>query len=374
MRGLILTLAACAFGVSAASAQSGLTLTATTHPNSFDGASTAPCSPAAVTCFDELVKSEPLTLTITTTPTPVFPPPAILQPRRFSVWLGAEFAPGFPIGAFFPGLTSPELVYLSTGAATAGGFILPVPVIDSFFDPFGPVFGPPLAGPTNAYTATFGLDLAAAEFFLAANGQPLTLILQAIAEDTPGSATPILLSNALEQFLGGQPSVLVGNSFGGHIAVKIAINRPDLVKGLVLAGASGLIEKSMVSDIQIRPSREWLARKIGELFHDRSKMNPSDVERAHAVLSQRGGARAMVKLSRTARKNHVGDQLALVKAPTLILWGRHDIVTPPEAAEQFAARIPRNKLVWLETCGHAPMIECPEEFGAALNAFLDEVS
>ncbi len=198
MRGLILTFAVAVACASAASAQSGLSLSATTHPQSFDGASTAPCLPAAVICFDELVKSEPITLTITTTPTAVVPPPAILQPRRFSIWLGAEFAPGVPIGAFFPGLTSPELVYLSTGAATGGGFILPVPVIDSFFDPFGPVFGPPLAGPTNSYTATFGLDLAAAEFFLAASGSPLTLILQAIAEDTPGSLTPILLSNALE--------------------------------------------------------------------------------------------------------------------------------------------------------------------------------
>lgn len=212
---------------------------------------------------------------------------------------------------------------------------------------------------------------------ISSRARPVMLELPLLAlegDDCSITGATELATRFLEQFLGGQPSVLVGNSFGGHIAVKIAINRPDLVKGLVLAGASGLIEKSMVSDIQIRPSREWLARKIGELFHDRSKMNPSDVERAHAVLSQRGGARAMVKLSRTARKNHVGDQLALVKAPTLILWGRHDIVTPPEAAEQFAARIPRNKLVWLETCGHAPMIECPEEFGAALNAFLDEVS
>ena len=50
------------------------------------------------------------------------------------------------------------------------------------------------------------------------------------------------------------------------MALRIALNRPDLVGGLVLAGASGLIEKSMVSDIQLRPSREWLVRKIGELL------------------------------------------------------------------------------------------------------------
>ncbi|MEO1512619.1 MAG: alpha/beta hydrolase, partial [Planctomycetota bacterium] len=38
----------------------------------------------------------------------------------------------------------------------------------------------------------------------------------------------------------GRPTVLVGNSFGGHVALRVAIKRPDLVRGLVLAGSSGL--------------------------------------------------------------------------------------------------------------------------------------
>ena len=168
----------------------------------------------------------------------------------------------------------------------------------------------------------------------------------------------------------GERAVLVGNSFGGHVALKIAINRPDLVRGLVLAGSSGLIEKSMVSDIQIRPSRGWLERKIGELFHDRSKMNQADVDRAYETLSNRRQARAMVKLSRSARRNHLGDELHRIQCHTLILWGRQDIVTPPEACEQFAKGIRSNKVMWLEECGHAPMIERPSEFTAALTEYV----
>jgi 2-hydroxy-6-oxonona-2,4-dienedioate hydrolase len=170
-----------------------------------------------------------------------------------------------------------------------------------------------------------------------------------------------------------QPAVLVGNSFGGHIAAKMAIARPDLVRGLVLAGASGLIEKSMVSDVQIRPSREWLERKIGELFFDRSKMNPEDVDRAYKELMDRDHARAMVRLSRTARKNHLGEELRHIKAPVLLIWGKQDIVTPPEACDQFASKISNSKVVWLDNCGHAPMIEKPDEFGAAMNEFLGRV-
>lgn len=166
------------------------------------------------------------------------------------------------------------------------------------------------------------------------------------------------------------PPILVGNSFGGHVALKIALEHPNLCGGLVLAGASGLIEKSMVSIIQTRPSREWLERKIGELFFDSAKMSQGDVDRAFAELNNRAKAFAMVKLSRSARKNHLGEEIHRISVPTLIIWGRQDIVTPVEAAEEFKAKIPDSELVWFDRCGHAPMIECAEDFANAIEVFI----
>ena len=181
-----------------------------------------------------------------------------------------------------------------------------------------------------------------------------------------------LTGQFLRQYVGAS-SVIVGNSFGGHVALRLAVEQPQLLKGLVLAGSSGLIEKSMVSDVQIRPSREWLERKIGELFYDKSKMNPSDVERAHRELSERGHARAMVKLSRSARRNHLGSLIGSISTPTLLIWGREDIVTPPEAAMELNAKIRNSRLCWLDKCGHAPMIERPDEFADALVEFLADL-
>ncbi len=171
-----------------------------------------------------------------------------------------------------------------------------------------------------------------------------------------------------------EPVVLVGNSFGGHVAARLAIESPTLVRGLVLAGASGLIEKSMVADVQIRPSREWLRRKIGELFHDRTFMREADLDRAYRELSDRGGARAMVKLSRSARRDHLGDRMSEIRVPTLLIWGRQDIVTPPEAADGFRRLIPQSRLVWFDLCGHAPMIEKSEEFSVELMRFATELA
>jgi len=197
-------------------------------------------------------------------------------------------------------------------------------------------------------------------------------LLQLRGEDCSIHGATRLTTKFLGDYL-RQPAVLVGNSFGGHVALRIAIENPELVRGLVLAGSSGLIEKSMVSDVQIRPSREWLRRKIGELFHDQSKMREADLDRAHKELSDRGGARAMVRLSRSARRDHLGDRISQIQAPTLLIWGREDIVTPPEAAEGFLRMIRGSRLVWLDRCGHAPMIECPDQFAAATLEFVTEL-
>lgn len=181
-----------------------------------------------------------------------------------------------------------------------------------------------------------------------------------------------LTARFLREFL-EDPAVLVGNSFGGHVALRVALEHPEQVSGLVLAGSSGLIERSMVREVQIRPSRDWLSEKIGELFYDRSHMRDADLERAHKELSQRPKARAMVKLSRTARQNHLGDRMRDIEAPTLLLWGRQDVVTPPEAATQFDQLIPNSRLVWLDQCGHVPMVEKADEFAAELLRFVGEV-
>lgn len=197
-------------------------------------------------------------------------------------------------------------------------------------------------------------------------------LLQLRGVDCSLSAVSAMTMQFLDREI-GEPAVLVGNSFGGHVALRVTHERPELVNALVLAGSSGLIERTVVKGAPVRPSREWLVEKIGELFYDKSKMNPEDVERAHVLLNERGGARAMVKLSKTARRDNMTDDLADIHQPTLLIWGREDVVTPPSAGQGFLELMPDARLRWLEDCGHAPMIESPVPFGEAMRGFFDEL-
>ncbi len=176
----------------------------------------------------------------------------------------------------------------------------------------------------------------------------------------------------LEEYV-GEPAILVGNSFGGHVACRIAIKQPDLVRGLVLAGSSGMIERTFVRGAPVRPSRDWLVEKIGELFHDTAHMRDADVDRAHAALSKRSGARAMLRLSKSARRDHMGDEVSAIGQPVLLIWGRQDVVTPPSAAQGFLDLLPNARITWIDQCGHAPMIESPADFAEAMLAFAADV-
>ena len=175
----------------------------------------------------------------------------------------------------------------------------------------------------------------------------------------------------LDKYL-DEPAVLVGNSFGGHVALRVAHERPELVRSLILAGSSGLIERTVVKGAPVRPTREWLVEKIGELFYDKSFMDPGDVDRAFALLNERGGARAMVKLSKSARRDNMADDLGEIDQPTLLIWGKEDVVTPPSAGQGFTELMPNAELFWIDACGHAPMIEAPGPFAEAMHMFFDK--
>jgi pimeloyl-ACP methyl ester carboxylesterase len=161
---------------------------------------------------------------------------------------------------------------------------------------------------------------------------------------------------------------------GGHIGLRIAMERPELVRGLVLSGSSGLFEKSYERNVEHSPSLGWIDKKITELFCDPERMLPGMVDAAHAELSRRSAARALVRLGRSAKKDHLGEELHLVRVPVCLAWGTHDIVTPPAVAEEFHRLLPDSRLDWIENCGHAAQIERPDELGETIIAFLHSLN
>ena len=62
--------------------------------------------------------------------------------------------------------------------------------------------------------------------------------------------------------------------------------------------------------------------------------------------------------------------LPKIATPALLIWGRNDVVTPPEVAVQFHQLLPHSELSWIDKCGHAPMMEHPIIFNRILMEWL----
>ena len=187
-------------------------------------------------------------------------------------------------------------------------------------------------------------------------------------------AVSAMVKRELSQLIDG-PAIYVGNSLGGHLALRLALDHPEAVRGIVLAGSSGLFEREIVvgrTAAQHRPSREWLQMKIEELFSDPANIPEGIVDRVYEELSNRSAARALVRLSKSAKSDNLSAHLSEITAPTLLLWGRGDLVTPPSVAEEFNELMPNARIHWLEGAGHAPQIEQPEAFTRAIDDFLNE--
>jgi pimeloyl-ACP methyl ester carboxylesterase len=70
----------------------------------------------------------------------------------------------------------------------------------------------------------------------------------------------------------------------------------------------------------------------------------------------------------------MGEEINQIKQPTLLIWGNNDIITPPFVGEEFKKLIPKSELYFIDKCGHAPMMEQPQDFNRILEGFLDKLN
>ncbi len=198
--------------------------------------------------------------------------------------------------------------------------------------------------------------------------------------------------DALFDVLEIEAAAVVGNSMGGFIAAETAIKFPHRVERLVLVSAAGLSVERQRSDTLQRTLEVF--ENIGQLVAARffakagwfvrrprgrralfwfamahpDEMPPALAAEQIAGANKPGFVAALDALTSYPIRNRIGD----IRCPTLIVWGRKDMLVPLEDAYEFDRLIPDSRLIVFEDTGHVPMIERPERFNADLRAFLAE--
>ncbi len=163
---------------------------------------------------------------------------------------------------------------------------------------------------------------------------------------------------------------LLGNSLGGHVALVHILKNPQRIKSLILTGSSGLFENGMGDTYPKRGDREYIRKKTELTFYDPKLATEELVNEVFEITNNRMKVIKIIALAKSAIRNNLGEELNQIKQPACLIWGNNDTITPPFVAKEFNRLIPNSELHFVDKCGHAPMMEVPEEFNRILTEFL----
>jgi pimeloyl-ACP methyl ester carboxylesterase len=174
------------------------------------------------------------------------------------------------------------------------------------------------------------------------------------------------------------PVHLAGHSFGAGLAIDVYSRHRRLVRSLVLSGAyAGWRGSLPPAEVKARlnralaeldrPPAEWVDSYLDDFFSYAA--SPETVEAARAMMLdvRPAGIRSMLTAFADADLRAV---LPTIDVPTLLIYGAEDVRAPRRVAEALHAAIPGSRLTLIPATGHDVNLAAPEEYDAAVRAFL----
>ncbi|MGD0226029.1 MAG: alpha/beta hydrolase [Terriglobia bacterium] len=170
---------------------------------------------------------------------------------------------------------------------------------------------------------------------------------------------------------------LVGNSLGGWVALELAIRHPQMVDKLVLVDSAGLqpteglkmpaggglksltpLNTQWFFDL-MEANKAWATTDLGPNSFERHVQNGDSYTVASTVAEIITG------------HDFEDKKLGKVRAPTLVVWGRDDLLIPLPIGEALHQGIAGSQMVVIDGTGHIPMVGKPAEFNEAVGKFLN---
>lgn len=219
----------------------------------------------------------------------------------------------------------------------------------------------------------------------------LDLVGFGLSDKPDAPYTSAYLAGTVRDFidaLGLEQVDLVGNSMGGAVALKFALDFPARVHRLVLVCAAGLgyavgpgprlLSLPVVGEILGRPRRSTSRRVVEACVYNRSAVTDELVAAVYRHGKTKGAVRSLLRTVRSfirfqgQRADVIEEHRSgfpRIQAPTLVMTGAKDRVIPADYLDAIT-RIPKVEVRTFEKCGHYPQLEVPEAFSNAVLEFL----
>jgi 3-oxoadipate enol-lactonase len=201
-----------------------------------------------------------------------------------------------------------------------------------------------------------------------------------------GSLSPMLplmdayvaaIEDGFVEFKIANDAVLIGNGFGGTVALAFALAHPERIAKLVLSDAAAAfppegrkqfeVMAAKVADGGLGAIAEIAAKRVFSPSYLAAK--PALIDERKRVLMgiEPKAFQAACKILQEADLTPLLHRLAM---PTLVVCGEFDQATPPALNKEIAEKVPGARYVELPDCGHCPPLEQPEQFLAAIKQFV----
>lgn len=212
---------------------------------------------------------------------------------------------------------------------------------------------------------------------------------KATVDGHPMNDAPAALVSFLDE-LGIDRVAILGSSMGGGIGAQVAAARPERVSRLATIGGVGVnVFSTMPSegirtlvDFVEKPTRPNLVRWIQSMLYDQTFLTDELIEERWKLATAPGavdwlkkmysyeGAKTWPAFMAGALGPAPWFSLGKIEAPTLLMWGRDDLVSPVDMAIVPMRIIPKCELHVFYDCGHWVMMERKEEFESVALSFL----
>lgn len=183
---------------------------------------------------------------------------------------------------------------------------------------------------------------------------------------TLGESAADILARAPASF------VLVGTSYGGNLALEIALAAPDRVKALWLMGCDPAPapegRPDLAAALTATPDAviDMLTARVAHPDH-------TDAAASFAVMARAvGSAAGAAQATAIGVRKDARPRLGMLTMPALVLWGADDALVPVAVGEELARALPHAHFHMFDHCGHLPTLEKPAEAASLFSGFLDD--
>ena len=116
----------------------------------------------------------------------------------------------------------------------------------------------------------------------------------------------------------------------------------------------------------------FIKKKTQDVFYSPKIATKEVVDEVFESVNDRKKVIKILAMAKSAIRHNMAKDLPKIITPTALIWGEDDKVTPPNVAKEFDKLLPDSKLYWIKKCGHAPMMEHPDEFNIVVKKWFSE--